>query len=212
MKFLLTFDLEGPTNINNSVLSLLEKEEFDCIFFVEGKWAEKFKRQVSYVSDNFILGNHSYSHPDFRKLDLNQQVLEIKKCDIVLSKIKKQKVRVFRAPFCKSNKKTFFALKQMNYDFDSSIQNFLAKKPTKVDGIRELYVNTPSDFFLFKIMRFSDKVALSFMKKILLYHQLLDSVVVFDFHPTQRWGIYSHIKFFEKFSSYLKESFIAYNL
>lgn len=95
MQFLLTLDLEGLNDINNSILAILWKRNLEAIFFLEGKWIEKFPKRASQLADEFDLGNHSYSHPDFRKLDLSSQILEIKKCDDILSKIGKQKNQNF---------------------------------------------------------------------------------------------------------------------
>lgn len=211
MQFLLTLDLEGLNDINNSILAILWKRNLEAIFFLEGKWIEKFPKRASQLADEFDLGNHSYSHPDFRKLDLSSQILEIKKCDDILSKIGKQKIKIFRAPLLAINKKTPLALKKMNYGYDSSIKKYFATKPSKINGVNELFVNAPSDYFLFKI-GLSDRLVLKLMKIFLAYHQLSDSLVIFDFHPTQKWGIYSHIKFLQQLLDYLKEKFIMYHL
>lgn len=212
MKFLLTFDLEGSNNFNNNFLSKLENYDLESIFFAEGRWAKKFPKQLLQISDKFILGNHSFSHVNFRKIGLKDQILEIEKCDNVLSEIRKQKMKFFRAPYFHSNEMTLLALKKLKYQYDSSIKSFFSNGSIDIEGVKELCVNSPTDYFLFRIMHFPDKLALGFIKKFLIYHRLKNSVVIFDFHPTQEWGIKFHMIFFHKLLKYLKENFIAYNL
>ena len=83
----LTID-DGPTEVFRNKVDLLSSMEIPAIFFCRGERLEKRPDDAIYaIKKGFVLGNHSYSHPRFSKLDLNECYLEIKQTDEILKKI-----------------------------------------------------------------------------------------------------------------------------
>lgn len=73
--------------------------------FAEGARVERFYEEALYALQNgMIVGNHSYSHPAFSSISMEQCVEEIEKCEQVLNKLYadagvERKYRPFRFPY-----------------------------------------------------------------------------------------------------------------
>jgi peptidoglycan/xylan/chitin deacetylase (PgdA/CDA1 family) len=73
--------------------------------FAEGARVERFYEEALYaVKSGMIVGNHSYSHPAFSSISIEQCVEEIEKCEQVLDKLYadagvERKFRPFRFPY-----------------------------------------------------------------------------------------------------------------
>ena len=75
------------------------------IFFATGQKVEQFYAEAVYaVKNGMLVGNHSYSHPAFSTLTMEECVDEIEKCEQVLEKLYKdsgveRRYRPFRFPY-----------------------------------------------------------------------------------------------------------------
>lgn len=95
----LSFD-DGPNPQHTPrLLDLLAAHDARASFFVVGKRAEMEPDLVRrIVAEGHALGNHSYTHPQFGKLDVTAQLAQIDQCDQVLVQFDGCKRRRFRPP------------------------------------------------------------------------------------------------------------------
>ncbi|MBO4688036.1 MAG: polysaccharide deacetylase family protein [Clostridiales bacterium] len=100
----LTIDDIASKNTRAFVDYLLEKK-IPAIMFAWGKLVEENYENALYaVRNGIIVGNHSYSHPFFSKLTLDEAIAEIEKNEAVLDKLYqdagvKRVYRPFRFPY-----------------------------------------------------------------------------------------------------------------
>lgn len=96
----LTFD-DGPhPTLTPKLLSILEKEKVVATFFVVGQLVEKYPTIVkrAYKAGHEI-GNHSWSHPNLRKLEPLAAEGQIRKTDAAIVAATGTTPRVLRAPY-----------------------------------------------------------------------------------------------------------------
>ena len=88
-----------------ALVDYLKEKGIPAILFATGQNVEKHYEEAKYaVNQGMILGNHSYSHPAFSALSMEEAVDEIEKCEEVLNRLYqecgKQRVwRPFRFPY-----------------------------------------------------------------------------------------------------------------
>ena len=100
----LTFD-DGPSFNSKKIVNLLDELNIKATFFVLGCNVEKYADELKYINDHGNeIGNHSYSHPDFRKLSLEQGLKEIEKTQAIVFKTIGRYPRIFRFPYGLVNK------------------------------------------------------------------------------------------------------------
>lgn len=100
----LTFD-DGPSSNSKKIVNLLDELNIKATFFVLGCNVEKYADELKYINDHGNeIGNHSYSHPDFRKLSLEQGLKEIEKTQAIVFKTIGRYPRIFRFPYGLVNK------------------------------------------------------------------------------------------------------------
>jgi len=88
-----------------AIVDYLNEKGIKAIFFATGKNVERYYEEAKYaVQHGMIVGNHSYSHPQFSRLTVKEGIKEIKQCEKVLDKLYKdcgveRSVRPFRFPY-----------------------------------------------------------------------------------------------------------------
>ncbi len=95
----LTFD-DGPHPIyTEKILSILKENNAKATFFVIGKNAESYPELVlAEFNDGHEIGNHTYSHPDMKKLSVESIIEEIEKTQDIVYDITGKKPEIFRSP------------------------------------------------------------------------------------------------------------------
>lgn len=84
---LLTIDDFSSKN-TPAMVDYLKEKGIKAIFFATGENVERFYEEAIYaVKNGMIVGNHSYSHPSFSKITLEEGINEIEKCNQVLDKL-----------------------------------------------------------------------------------------------------------------------------
>ena len=95
----LSFD-DGPNPVNTPpLLDLLAEHGIRATFFLIGNHVESneaLARRI--VSEGHMLGNHSYSHPHFERLSLEEQLAEVERTDRILSAVDGKPHHAFRPP------------------------------------------------------------------------------------------------------------------
>lgn len=98
-KVALTFD-DGPSPWSKELVDLLDELDVVATFFVLGSNVSYYPNELKYiVSHGHEIGNHSYSHPNFKKISVDMGLEEIQRTqDIVFQTIHRYP-RVFRFPY-----------------------------------------------------------------------------------------------------------------
>lgn len=101
----LTFD-DGPhPQLTDEILDILAEYNVKATFFVIGKNAERYKKQlIRAYSEGHEIGNHTYSHLTASNANAEKLTAELKKTDKIISDITGQRPRLFRPPtgYCNS--------------------------------------------------------------------------------------------------------------
>jgi peptidoglycan-N-acetylglucosamine deacetylase len=95
-----TFD-DGPDAYNTqALLEILRKEKVKTTFFILGKKAKQYPSMMKRIAkEGHELGNHGYSHSQFRKLTTKQVFWEITTTEQMIVKATGHKPRCFRSPY-----------------------------------------------------------------------------------------------------------------
>ena len=84
---LLTIDDFSSKN-TPAMVDYLKEKGIKVIFFAEGRKVEQFYEEAKYALKNgMLVGNHSYSHPAFSSISLEEGIAEIEKCEEILNKL-----------------------------------------------------------------------------------------------------------------------------
>lgn len=101
----LTFD-DGADGTNiNKILNILSTNNVKATFFLTGSGAEDHPQGIKNIAANgHQLGNHSYSHPDFRTLTAAQMKSQIDRTETIIKNLTGKTTKpIFRAPFGSTN-------------------------------------------------------------------------------------------------------------
>ena len=100
----LTID-DGPSEDFREKVDYLESRGIKAIWFCRGEALERFPKQAIYaIQKGHIIGNHSYDHPYFSKISLEEARYQIDHTDHLINQIYlqagiKRPIKVFRFPF-----------------------------------------------------------------------------------------------------------------
>ena len=104
IKALLTIDDIASRN-TPAIVDYLAEKGIPAIMFAWGENVEKyFDNAVYALKSGIVVGNHSYSHPQFSELSFEECVNEIEKCEAVLDRLYQEagverRYRPFRFPY-----------------------------------------------------------------------------------------------------------------
>lgn len=98
-KIALTFDCAWNADDIDSILDTLSANKCTAAFFVTGDWAEKYPEAVKKIHNaGHIVGNHSYNHADYTKLNSAEIEADIKKADECIKKLCSETPLYMRMP------------------------------------------------------------------------------------------------------------------
>src|SRR5699024_10772804 len=81
------------------MLNIFKDRNINITFFPTGKWAEKNPKLLKNIyDDGHEIGNHGYSHVDYDKLSLSENIEQIKKADSIIKNIIGEKPIYFAPP------------------------------------------------------------------------------------------------------------------
>jgi len=84
---LLTID-DVPSKNTSAIVDYLNEKGIQAIMFAVGKKLERYPEQAIYaLQHGMILGNHSYSHPSFSAISMEESIAEIESCEKLLNDI-----------------------------------------------------------------------------------------------------------------------------
>ncbi len=95
----LTFD-DGPhPEYSGEILEILRENDAKGTFFVIGENAARYPELVKTEYDaGHEIGNHTYTHPNMKKLSVEKAVAEIEKTQQTVEDITGERPRLFRSP------------------------------------------------------------------------------------------------------------------
>jgi peptidoglycan/xylan/chitin deacetylase (PgdA/CDA1 family) len=122
----LTFDDVPDPRFTPNVLDILKRKGVHATFFVVGTRAKKHPDLVRRIHrEGHVIGNHSYSHPDFSEMPIAKVKEQIRRTEDVLRKLIGFKPRLVRPPYgeilagqLEWAKKSGYTV--VNWDVDSS--------------------------------------------------------------------------------------------
>lgn len=96
----LTFDDVPDPRFTPQLLDVLRKYHVKATFFVVGSRAEKHPALVArIVREGHVIGNHSYNHPEFGKIGMNEFRTQIIRTENIISALAGYKPRLIRPPY-----------------------------------------------------------------------------------------------------------------
>ncbi|WP_160058068.1 LysM peptidoglycan-binding domain-containing protein [Alkalicoccus saliphilus] len=113
----LTFD-DGADGTNiNSILDTLDLYDVKATFFLTGTGLKDHPQDIKRIADEgHQLGNHSYSHPDFRTLTASQIKSELDKTEALAKQETGESTKpIFRAPYGYTNDAVLAAVGTAGY-------------------------------------------------------------------------------------------------
>ena len=96
---------DSPSEMTPEFIDYLEKKQITPVIFALGENIEKyFDNAVYALKKGAVIGNHSYSHPNFSELSFEQAVDEIEHCEKLLDKLYayanvERKYKLFAFPY-----------------------------------------------------------------------------------------------------------------
>lgn len=116
-KIALTFDAGASSAPTPSILKTLKDAGLHVTFFLTGKWCEKDPELVKQIiADGHEIANHSYSHPDFRKISDSAIAEQLKKTEDIVVKLTGASTKpFFRPPYGGRDKRVLSVAGEQGY-------------------------------------------------------------------------------------------------
>lgn len=98
-KIALTFDCAWNDDDIDAILDTLDEYKCKATFFVLGTWAEKYSESLKKINERgHEIGNHSYNHADYTKLDADGICSDLERADKIIADITGEVPKLMRAP------------------------------------------------------------------------------------------------------------------
>ncbi len=112
----LSFD-DGPSpEYTETLLDILKQHKVKATFFLLGKRVKDFPELAAKIkAAGHLIGNHSYSHPNFHKIKLERAKKEISDTHELIKELTPQQISYFRYPYGNSTCKVNKYLENKNY-------------------------------------------------------------------------------------------------
>ncbi|MFC7680078.1 polysaccharide deacetylase family protein [Paenibacillus sp. GCM10028914] len=112
----LTFDDVPDPRFTPQVLDILKEEGVKATFFVVGSRAKKHPDLLARIKrEGHAIGNHSYNHPQFNKLNLVEFRDQIERTNKIIKSITGQEPRLIRPPYGEINEEQLRWARKNNY-------------------------------------------------------------------------------------------------
>lgn len=97
----LTLDAGASAVPTPAILDTLKSAGLHLTFFLTGKWCEQNEALVRRIhAEGHEIANHSYSHPDFRKLSESEMIAQLEKTSQIVARITGEGTApLFRPPY-----------------------------------------------------------------------------------------------------------------
>jgi peptidoglycan/xylan/chitin deacetylase (PgdA/CDA1 family) len=97
----LSFDVEGEPELLYQMLDILDEYGVRTTFFMQGEWVQQYPEETQRIAERgHELGNHSWSHGDFKPMTAEQVTMELTDTEALVQELTGQTTRpYFRPPF-----------------------------------------------------------------------------------------------------------------
>lgn len=138
----LTFD-DGPSTNTPELLKLLKKAGIPATFFVTGKTASDYPQYMKSLTEQGVIGNHSWSHSAFTTLSVKEIKKELGDTQAVITKESGQDLMMMRPPYGARNDFTTKTVDKLGYaeilwsadSEDALAQDWKAIAKKSIDGL-----------------------------------------------------------------------------
>lgn len=139
----LTFD-DGPdSKYTSQVLDILRDYQVPATFFLIGNRVERFPGIVKRIfAEGHVIGNHSWAHPDLRRVSNDRLISEIQQTEEVLEKITGHKTALIRPPYGLVTASVLEQMEKMNYNVINWSVDSVDWRDQSAD---QILINTLSD-------------------------------------------------------------------
>lgn len=144
----LTFD-DGPkAKITEEILEVLNENNAKATFFILGTNGKRYPKILEKIYDGgHQIANHSYNHPNLKKLPINDVKKELESTNKIITSVTNKKVVYFRPPYGALGKTQKEELKK-SLGMESVMWNICPKdweKPSDADYIAKFLVENAKD-------------------------------------------------------------------
>ncbi len=99
------------------LLEILEREDVKATFFLVGQWVEQYPQLAKEIAAaGHEIGNHSYSHPDFRTKDEGEIETELRRTDELIRQACGAVPKLVRFPSGDYTAETVSTVRQLGYE------------------------------------------------------------------------------------------------
>ena len=149
----LTFD-DGPhPEVTIPLLDLLREHNVKATFFIIGKYAQQHPELLKQmISEGHKVANHTYTHPSFEKVSLQQKLTEVIKTNNIIEEITGESCKMFRAPKGAWDFKLLFKLFRLKITaihWSRDSMDYLKESPEKLMSRFNEKPIEPGDILLF---------------------------------------------------------------
>jgi peptidoglycan-N-acetylglucosamine deacetylase len=143
----LTID-DAPVVDMKEKIDFLDSTEIKAIWFCQGNKLEKFPDQAIFaIKNGHIIGNHSYNHPNFSEINLDEAKNQIEKTDKIIEDLYWQAdtprpIKTFRFPGLNNGSKDEYEKTDWNNEHVRAIQKILSEfgyKQPKFENINYMW-------------------------------------------------------------------------
>jgi polysaccharide deacetylase family sporulation protein PdaB len=132
----LSFD-DGPdVHYTTKILNILKQNNIKATFFIIGKRAKAHPKMVKLISDEgHVIGNHTWDHPDIKKIDINKLKNEVQRTGNLIHSIVGYKPHLFRPPYGDANANDIKELGKLGYkiiDWTVDTRDWAGTSPDKI--------------------------------------------------------------------------------
>lgn len=105
---------DGPSLDFSKKIDLLNKNHIPAVWFCQGNYLEKRPEMaIEAIQRGYVIGNHSYSHPSFEQISIDQGYAEIRATEAIIAELYQragvpQKHLYFRFPYGNKGDATLF--------------------------------------------------------------------------------------------------------
>lgn len=144
----LTFD-DGPkVKVTEEILEVLKENDVKATFFILGANGKRYPKILEKIHDEgHQIANHSYNHPNLKKLPMSDVKKELESTNKVITDVTNKKVIHFRPPYGALGKTQKEDLKK-SLGMESVMWNICPKdweKPSNADYIAKFLVENAKD-------------------------------------------------------------------
>ena len=111
----ITFDAAWGADKTREIMDVCDEYGIKATFFLVGIWVEEYPEITKEIAErDFEIGSHSYNHPDFTKLGIQEMQTELIRTNELIQKVAGIKPTLFRPPYGAYNNDLINTLNKLN--------------------------------------------------------------------------------------------------